>query len=106
MQQIRKVSVSSTVTDGSLSDEASPIGRKKIVAKRRGSAGKLQRSSSSVDEASQKSTQPEKRDRNAREKADSVLIGKENTAPNSPVKKKPVGRSSERVRTILGTHNV
>ncbi len=122
VQQIRRVSVSSTVTDGSLSDEASPIGRKKIVAKR-GSAGKLQRSSSSVtqgvqeisiakssDEASQKSTQPEKRDRNAREKADSedplILIGKENTAPNSPVKKKPVGRSSERVRTILGTHNV
>jgi len=122
VQPIRRDSVSSTVTDGSLSDEASPIGRKKIVAKR-GSAGKLQRSSSSVtqgaqeisiakssDEASKKSTQPEKRDRNAREKADSedplILIGKENTAPNSPVKKKPVGRSSERVRTILGTHNV
>ncbi|MCX7352817.1 MAG: hypothetical protein NTW22_06090 [Proteobacteria bacterium] len=121
VQQTRRVSISSAVTDTLSSDEEVPsVVRKKIVAKR-GSDGKLQRSTSSVtqevqkisiakssDEASQKSTQPEKRDRNAREKADSEdpLIGKENTAPNSPVKKKPVGRSSERVRTILGTHNV
>jgi hypothetical protein len=121
VQQTRRVSISSAVTDTLSSDEEVPsVVRKKIVAKR-GSDGKLQRSTSSVtqevqkisiakssDEASQKSTQPEKRNRNAREKADSEdpLIGKENTAPNSPVKKKPVGRSSERVRTILGTHNV
>ena len=96
MQQTRRVSISSAVTDTLSSDEEVPsVVRKKIVAKR-GSDGKLQRSTSSVtqevqkisiakssDEASQKSTQPEKRDRS--------VTGKENSGQSPARKKKPGG---------------
>lgn len=102
VQPIRRDSVSSAVTDGSLSNETSSVGRKKIVAKRV-SAGRLQKPTSSVtqgvqklsitssNEASQQPPQPEKRGLAEREKANSQypLINKENIGQSPARKKKP-----------------
>ncbi len=93
VQQTRRVSISSAVTDNLSSDEESPLFVRKKIAAKRGPSGRLQKPTSSVtqgfqdisiaessDEVSQ-STQPEKRDRS--------VTGKENSGQSPARKKKP-----------------